>query len=111
MLQRIKTYFLNLLQRQKQKRQIHVREFRRLAKEMTYLTEIALKINPGKAHTMEKLHKIRKEMDKLSELVDSRDFTKIHPSARLELRENLLTSREQLVETIHQAPPPTSTLQ
>ncbi len=111
MLQRIKSFFRNLLQKRKQKRQLHAREFRKMAQEMIYLAEIAAKINSDQKHTMEKLYKIKTEMDSLTKLVDSKDFMKIHPSAKLELRENLLTSREQLVETIHHSPSPTNTLQ
>jgi uncharacterized heparinase superfamily protein len=111
MLHRLKRYLLDLLHKNRQRKQIHVREFRRLAREMTLLADIAVKISPGQEDTMAGLQKIRQEMDRLSKLVDSRDFSRIHPRARLELRENLLTSREQLIQTIHQAPPPTSTLQ
>ncbi len=111
MLQRFKQYIQKLLQKHKQKRQIHAREFRRMTSEITYLAEIAAKINPEHHQAMERLHKIRKEMNKLSRLVDSRDFSKIPPSARLELRQSLLSSREQLVETINHAPTPTDTLQ
>jgi hypothetical protein len=111
MLQKIKKCFYALLERHKQKKQINAREFRRMTREIAYLAEIAVKLGPEQNQAMERLKKIRTEMNKLSRLVDSRDFTKIPPSARLELRESLRTSREQLVETINHAPTPTNTLQ
>lgn len=111
MLQRIKHYFSRLNKKQSQKKSIQVCELRKLADELTHLAEIASRINPEQKQNRNKLSRIRDEMNRLTELVESKDFTKLPQETKLELRENLLTSRQQLVKAIHHAPPPTDTLQ
>ena len=94
-----------------QNKQLSASELHRITQEIRYLAEIAAKVNPAQNQTLDKLQKITAEMEKLTEFVDSKDFTKIPYKARVELRENLLQSRKKLVDAIHQAPPPTDILQ
>lgn len=111
MLQQIKNLLSGLLQKHRQNRQVHAREFRKIAREMAYLSDIAIRIGPDQSQTTEKLKSINKEMNRLINLVDSKDFARITPESRMELRESILASRKQLVETLHRAPTPTDTLQ
>lgn len=111
MFERFKQYLNSLFKRRAEKKQIHVREFRRISRELIYLSEIAARLNPEQNQTMDRLNRIRVEMDRLNKLVESRDFHKIPAHTKMELRQSLLVSREQLVETIHHAPAPTNTLQ
>lgn len=111
MLHRISKYFRKTLQKHRQKKQLTAREFNRIAEEMLYLAHIAERINPEQNQTLDNLRTIKTEMDKLSQLVNSREFTKIPDQARLELRESMLTTRKKLMETINGAQPPTTTLQ
>lgn len=109
--QKIKLYFKTILQRLQKKRQVRACEFRKIAEEVAYLSEIAIRINPEQNQAMERLGRIKDEMSSLTKLVDSSDFIKIPQETKLELRQSLLASREQLVDTIHQAPPPTDMVQ
>lgn len=111
MLKKIASFFSNLAENRKQKKMITSKEFRKIAEEVLYLADIAVRVSPARDKTLDRMNKIREEMDKLTRLVDSRDFTKLPTQVRLDLRESLLSSRDQLVETIHQAPAPTDKLQ
>ncbi|MFO7727928.1 MAG: hypothetical protein R6X11_06335 [Desulfonatronovibrio sp.] len=111
MLQRIKLFFSRLNRKHTQKKSLQVRELRKLAEELTHLAEIASRINPEQKQNRNKLGKIKDEMNRLAELVESKDFTRLPRETKLELRENLLTSRQRLIKAIHHAPPPTDTLQ
>lgn len=111
MFSRIRKIFNKRLMRYRENQQLRSHELHRITQEIRYLAEIAAKVNPAQNETMGKLQKITAEMEKLTQLVDSKDFTKIPQKARLELRENLLQSRKKLVDAIHQAPPPTDILQ
>lgn len=111
MFSRIRFFFSKRLMRYRENKQLRGHELHRITQEIRYLSEIAAKVNPAQNQTMDKLQKITAEMEKLTEIVDSKDFTKIPHKARLELRESLLQSRKKLVDAIHQAPPPTDILQ
>lgn len=111
MLHRIKNYFSRLNQKHRQKKSIQIRELRKLAEELTFLAEIASRINPEQKQNMDQLSKIRDEMNRLADLVESKDFTSLPRDTKLELRENMLISRQQLVKAIQHAPPLTETLQ
>ncbi|WP_028574240.1 hypothetical protein [Desulfonatronovibrio hydrogenovorans] len=111
MLAKVKTFFQALFSKRRLHSQIKAREFQDLARELMYLAEIAARIAPEQDSTTEKLRKIKQEMETLSQLVDSRDFLKIPPETRQELKESILASRRQVVESIHHAPPPTDILQ
>lgn len=58
-----------------------------------------------------KIKRIQSEMEQLDRLASKPEFKRLSAQKRLQLRESLLQSKEQLIETVQTAPSPTATLQ
>lgn len=92
-------------------KQVDPRNFKEMALEIRDLALLSAQLGPVN-HDMRKLiRNIIKEMDRLSELADKPEFRRLSTGKKLLLRQGLLESREQLLESIESAPSPTSTLQ
>ncbi len=85
--------------------------FRRLARELDELAELAQKLLPRQHQYFARLQDIRREMEQLDELASRPEFRRLSAEKRVRLRKNLIQSRDQLIETVQSAPTPTSILQ
>ena len=105
----------NLLKRQGEQqrlaREIDPESFRTLARELHDLALLAEHLWPREHKFQAKIKRIQTEMDQLDRLATKPEFKRLSPQKRLQLRESLIQSREQLMETVQTAPSPTSTLQ
>jgi hypothetical protein len=75
------------------------------------LAEAASKLWHQEPEFQERVKRIRTEMAELEKLTSKPEFKRLSPQKRLELRRSLIQSKAQLLESMHAAPSPTSTLQ
>lgn len=92
-------------------RQIQPRNFKEMAREIRDLALLASQLSPRGKDIQKLIRNILTEMDRLSELADRPEFRKLSTGKKLLLRQGLIESREQLLESIESAPSPTQTLQ
>ena len=92
-------------------REIHPETFRAMAGELAELAEVASKIRPEEQAFLLKIRRIRQEMLELKQMSSRPEFRLLPPQKRYELRESLLSSREQLLKTLSDAPVVTTTRQ
>ncbi|THB68769.1 MAG: hypothetical protein D6E12_05865 [Desulfovibrio sp.] len=98
-------------EKRKISRQIDPDSFRTLATELRELAELAERLWPRKHKFYAKIKRIQAEMEQLHTLASKPEFRRLSSQKRLKLRESLIQSREQLMETVQTAPSPTQTLQ
>lgn len=97
-----------LLKRHSLARETDPKAFQDLSREVRELAEIAARVWPREPSFQQKVHNIREEMDQLDELTAKPEFRRLSLSKRAQLRESLLQSKTQLMDTVSTAPPPTS---
>ena len=111
----MKGWFKRLLQEHRERkryaREIDPASFRRIARELWELARVAERLWPRQHKFHAKIKRIQTEMEQLDRLAGQPEFKRLSPQKRLELRESLIHSREQLMETVQTAPSPTETLQ
>ena len=96
------------LARRRMTREAGPRAFQDLSRELRELAEIASRVWPEEPSFQTKIKNIRDEMDQLDELTTKPEFRLLPLKKRLELRESLLHSKTQLMDTVSTAPPPTT---
>ena len=92
-------------------RQIDPRNFKQMAQEIRDLAILASQLSPKSKDIQQLIRNILSEMERLSDLADRPEFRRLSTGKKLLLRQGLLESREQLLESIESAPSPTETLQ
>ncbi len=103
--------YKEFLERKRFAKEIDPESFRILAQELRELALVAERLWPvhHKFHT--KIKRIQTEMEQLDRLASKPEFRRLSAQKRLQLRQSLIQSREQLIETVQTAPSPTATLQ
>lgn len=91
--------------------QIDPRNIKIMAQEIRDLAILASQLSPRGRDIQSLIRNILTEMERLSELADRPEFRKLSPGKRILLRQGLLESREQLLESIESAPSPTERIQ
>jgi len=97
-----------LVTKHRQSRDTAPAAFHDLSREMRELAEIASRVWPEEPAFQDRINSIRQEMDQLDELTGKPEFRLLPLKKRLELRESLLNSKTQLMDTVSTAPPPTT---
>ncbi|CCH50581.1 hypothetical protein [Pseudodesulfovibrio piezophilus] len=92
-------------------RQIQPRNFKKMAHEIRELAVLASQLSPRGKDIQTLIRNILNEMDRLSDLADRPEFRKLSTGKKILLRQGLLESKEQLLESIESAPSPTERLQ
>ena len=108
MLNWLKHTWNSLLTRRHMARDTNPRAFQDLSREVRELAEIAARVWPREPSFQQKIQNIREEMDQLDELTAKPEFRLLPLAKRVELRESLLLSKTQLMDTVSTAPPPTT---
>jgi hypothetical protein len=72
------------------------------------LADIAARIRPDEHAFQLRVKRIKREMDDLARMTGRPEFRMLPQKKRLELRESLLSSRDQLLKTVSDAPVPTT---
>ena len=80
--------------------------FRTLARELRELAELAERLWPQHPKFLAKIKRIQSEMAQLDELTARPEFRRLSTEKKLLLRESLIQSRDQLMETVKTAPFP-----
>lgn len=104
----IKRMFANLLTRRRAERDTGPRAFRTLSREMRELAEIAGRVWPEEPSFQSRIKSIQEEMDQLDELTAKPEFRLLPLEKRIELRQSLISSKTQLMDTVSTAPSPTT---
>lgn len=111
----MKAWFSRMVQEYKDRkrfaREIDPEAFRVLAGELRDLACIAERLWPRQHKFQAKIKRIQTEMEQLDRLASQPEFKRLSAKKRLQLRQSLIQSREQLMETVQTAPSPTATLQ
>jgi hypothetical protein len=107
----LRTKIRALMDRRRLARDIHPDAFRIMASELVTLAELASKVRPEEQSFQLKARRIRQEMQELSRMTSRPEFRMLPSKKRLELRESLLSSRQQLLQTLSDAPVATTTRQ
>ena len=86
-------------------RDVDPRTIRDLALEIRDLARTAEQVcTGGEPERLNRIRSIQKDMDRLDGLTAQPEFKRLSTGKRLLLRQSLLQSREQLVESLHHAP-------
>lgn len=92
-------------------REVDPRNFKRMAHEIRDLAILASQLSPRSKDIRSLIRNVVTEMDRLSEMADRPEFRRLSTGKKIMLRQGLIESREQLLESIESAPSPTETLQ
>ncbi|QAZ69107.1 hypothetical protein [Solidesulfovibrio carbinolicus] len=111
MLSWLQTKWRALSEWRRKVRELHPDAFRAMAGELAELAEVASKVRPEEQAFLLKIRRIRQEMRELERLAERPEFRLLSAKKRHELRVNLLSSREQLLKTLSDAPVVTTTPQ
>jgi hypothetical protein len=106
-----KTMMAEWRARRKLDREINPRAIKEMAQEIRDLALLAAQLGPRGKEIRTLIRNILTEMERLSALADRPEFRKLSPGKRILLRQGLLESREQLLDSIESTPSPTETLQ
>ncbi len=111
----IKTWLSRIIREHKDRKrfakEIDPEAFRILARELRDLALVAERLWPQQHKFYTKIKRIQNEMEQLDRLASKPEFNRLSVQKRLQLRQSLIHSREQLMETVQSAPSPTGTLQ
>ena len=107
---RLKTLLDGFSRRTGQAKQVN-EEIQDLALEIRELARVAGRINDNPKDLQEKIDRIMAEMDQLHRLTTKREFRRLSPENRMRLRQSLIQSRQQLIDSVRSAPTPTDLVQ
>ena len=89
----------------------HPRNILALTREIREMALVAARVCPDQEGPQARIQAILDETGRLDSLARLPDFKRLPPGKRILLRQGLLQSREQLLESIQAAPTPTRLLQ
>ena len=92
-------------------KEINPSSFRIMAKEISELADACSQVCQPESDVLKRVEKIKAEMEQLTELTKQPAFKKLSTQRKLELRESLRVSREQILDSMQTAPSPTKLLQ
>ncbi|GAB6175871.1 hypothetical protein JCM16814_07620 [Desulfobaculum senezii] len=111
MIKKFKQRIRETIQARRRAKEIDPKSFLELSAELLELADAASKLWHSEPRFQTRLRRIREEMAQLEDLASKPEFKRLSPQKRLELRESLLSSRDQLLESLNSAPSPTTTIQ
>ena len=111
MLRYLRDTWAHLKANRARKREIAPESFSLLVTEILHLARLVEKIRPGDHELGAKLSRLEQEIKHLQRLLNKREFKRLSPEKRLELKQNLVFSRQQLLEAMGAASPPTNRIQ
>ncbi|WP_051294973.1 hypothetical protein [Maridesulfovibrio bastinii] len=92
-------------------REVQPGNFLKMANEITELAEACTHICHPESEVLIQIERVKIEMAQLIELTSKPEFKRLSIQRRLELKESLIQSREQILNSIQTAPAPTRFLQ
>mgnify|MGYP006283595465 CR=1 FL=1 len=101
----------NILAKFRQNKELTPNSFKKVAEEIRELAILAGKLWPDDRDFQQRIKRIQNEMDQLEQMAERREFKQLSPEKRKELKDSLIKSKEQLLNTLHSAPTPTERIQ
>lgn len=92
-------------------KEITPRSFRSMAREISELADACSQVCSPESDMLTKVERIKREMVQLTELTHQPEFRKLSVQRKLELRQSLLQSKEQILESMQDSPSPTKLIQ
>lgn len=111
MLRYLRSKWAQLWASRARRREIAPESFTMLTKEILELAHLLEKIRPADQELGIKLSRLEQEINHLQTLVGNRSFKKLSAEKRIALKKNLIFSRQQLLEAMGAASPPTERIQ
>ncbi|WP_461208340.1 hypothetical protein [Desulfocurvus sp. DL9XJH121] len=108
---RLRQAWRRFLAARRQAGEITPQAFLDLSAELRELAETASKLRHSSPGLQGRLERILSEMEQLEDLASRPEFMRLSPAKRQELRQSLLSSRDQLISSMQTAAPPTDRLQ
>lgn len=110
MLKWLKHKWLKFIAQRRLAREIDPMVFKAIAKEVKDLTRV-VESCARERMSIDRIEQIRGEMEQLEQLTSKPEFKRLPPERRLKLKESLLQSKKQLMDSVNTASPPTNLLQ
>ncbi|NDV24618.1 hypothetical protein [Desulfovibrio sp. JC022] len=107
----IKGKVANAKERVRIAKEINPKSFRVMAREISELADACSQVCSPKSDLLQRVEKIKGEMEQLTELTRQPEFKKLSVQRRMELRESMIQSKEQILESMQEAPSPTKLIQ
>lgn len=101
----------NVKERIRIAKEINPRSFRSMAREISDLADACSQVCSPESEMLSRVERIKNEMVQLTELTRQPKFRKLSVQRKMELRQSLLQSREQILESMQSAPSPTKLIQ
>ena len=111
MWQKIKAKWRVYRERRRISRELGQKNFLKLSGELLELADTASKLWPQEPNFQAGITRLKDEMRQFERLAAKPEFRRLSRKKRLELRRSLIQSKQQLLETVHSAPSPTTLLQ
>ncbi|WP_421901190.1 hypothetical protein [Maridesulfovibrio sp.] len=107
----IKGKVANAKERVRIAKEINPKSFRIMAREISELADACSQVCSPQSEMLQKVERIKGEMEQLTELTHQPEFKKLSVQRRMELRESMIQSKEQILESMQAAPSPTKLMQ
>lgn len=107
----IKEKVANAKERVRIAKEVNPRTFRTMAREISELADACSQVCSPKSDMLKKVDRIKGEMEQLTELTWQPEFKKLSVQRRMELRESMIQSKEQILDSMQAAPSPTKLMQ
>lgn len=111
MFAKIIAFFRRLKEQRRLAREIEPRAFLELSSELRDLADTASKLWQLEPEFQARVRRIMSETQQLEALANRPEFRRLSAQKRLEIKKGLIHSRQQLLDSMQQAPPPTTTIQ
>jgi len=111
MWKKIKAGWRAYKERRRISEEIGQKTFLKLSGELLELADTASKLWPQEPRFQARITRLKDEMRQLETLAAKPEFKRLSQKKRLELRQSLIYSKQQLLETMRSAPSPTTILQ
>ncbi|WP_319761296.1 hypothetical protein [Maridesulfovibrio sp.] len=107
----IKNKVANAKERIRIAKEINPKNFRVMASEISELANACSQVCSPESELLQRVEKIKGEMEQLTELTHQPEFKKLSVQRKMELRQSLIQSREQILESMQATPSPTKLIQ
>ncbi|MFW5498004.1 MULTISPECIES: hypothetical protein [unclassified Maridesulfovibrio] len=107
----IKGKVANAKERVRIAKEINPKSFRNMAREISELADACSQVCSPQSEMLQKVERIKGEMEQLTELTRQPEFKKLSVQRRMELRESMIQSKEQILDSMQAAPSPTKLMQ
>jgi SMC interacting uncharacterized protein involved in chromosome segregation len=111
MLRYLRKKWAHLRARQAKHKEIAPESFAALTSEILELARLVGTIRPEDQQLNLRLTKLEREIKQLQSLLETREFKRLSLEKRKQLKKNLVFSRQQLLEAMGAAMPPTDRIQ